>query len=383
MESLGRLSQAEFDSVDIHSLDELSSGEEITLSPLQFDHGEYTPLEQFVHNLALLPEKPKRVHKYQLSINGKVAQDSMDLYLANKSEGSSALKTILNTPYHYLIEKEGLLPKKDAEHFDLGTFCHSAFLEPKKFKKVLIEPKASKTTTEGCKEQITFYSEVLGIEPLDCSDLKIGFLRDHIDTLKAKAKDANYTFVKEDHAKIIECIRFSYMRYGDGLLPKLFKYVMPEVSMYGKDPSTGIRVKVRPDAIMLEEDFGMNGIVSMKTTNATSKEAFERDAAKFKYELSEGMYLDVASNVTGRKFTTVLMVVMQTQPPYATMVLYWNAEDLQIGKYKYYQALDVLKRCRETNEWLGFDCKAENGNYGIMEMKLPAYVKMELPSQGI
>ena len=375
---------SEVENFDVYDLSDAVAGDALVeLSPLQFDTGEYTSLDQFVFNLALLPDKPKRVHNYQLSLNGRVAQDKMSNYLSHEGESSSALKEILKTPRHYLIHKNEELPKRSADHFELGTFVHSAFLEPAKFDKVIVEPKANKATIEGCKELVIFYWRTLNMYGEDLSQLNHGALKYLVVELRSKAEELGCTFVKEDDAQIINCIRATYKMYGGGILPKIFKAIKSEVSMYGKDPSTGLKVKIRPDALMLEENFGVNGIISLKTTSATTEDAFVRDAAKYKYELSEGMYLDVASSVTGRRFSATLMVVLQTVVPYGIMVFYWDAEDLYVGKYKYHQALDILKQCKDTNQWLGFDCKAEAGNYGILEMKLPAYTKLELPSQGI
>lgn len=354
---------------------------ETKTNELHFDAEDYTPFQQFVFNLSLLPDKPKRVHNYKLSLNGKVRQDAMSSYLADSSDYSGALKEILKTPRHYLIEKRSELPEPDASHFDLGTFIHSAFLEPKMFSKVLVEPKYSRATIEGCKSLIYFYWEVLSTYGEDVSTWRLPQLKELLAELERKAKTEGFTFVSEDDTKIINCIRATYKMYGDGMLKRFFKYLKPECSMYGVDPSTGIKVKIRPDALMLEENFGFNGIVSMKSTSAASLEAFCSDCAKFKYELAEGMYLDVASHVTGRQFTATVMIMIQTVAPYCIAAWYWDAEDLQVGKYKYRQALDLLQQCRETNEWLGFDCRAEDGNHGFIEMKLPNYVKAELPPQ--
>lgn len=140
-------------------------------------------------------------------------------------------------------------------------------------------------------------------------------------------------------------------------------------------------MKIRPDGLLLEENFGVNAILSVKTTNATSVEAFMRDCAKYRYELAEGMYLKVAGEITGREFTATLMVMAQTVLPFQVAVFYWDAEDLQVGKYKYAQALDIVKQCRAADTWPGFDAKAEEGAHGIIQCKLPDYIKAELLPQ--
>ena len=95
------------------------------------------------------------------------------------------------------------------------------------------------------------------------------------------------------------------------------------------------------------------------------------------------MYLKVASEITGRPFTATLMLMIQSVIPFQMALLFWDAEDLQIGKYKYTQALDIVKECRETNTWPGFDALAEEGAFGIIQAKLPSFIKSELKPQYI
>lgn len=375
----GVISAQELEGLDPGVLDTLGVSETV-LSPLQFDRTEYTPFEEFLHRLSQLPEKPKKVHNYSLSVNGRVVNDRMEKYLAHEGESSSLLKEALKSPRHYLYARGN--KRKDVRHFELGTFIHSAILEPSRFNKVLVEPEASRAKNEGLHTLIRYYWELLG-DPQDCvlDDLKMPALRDKLYLLEARAAEAGYTFVDTETSRIINNIRIDFKVYGGGILPKMMQYVKTETSMYGKDPSTGLKVKIRPDGLLLEENFGINAILSVKTTCATSVEAFMRDCAKFRYELAEGMYLKAASEITGRRFTATVMVMAQTVMPYQVAVFYWDAEDLEIGKYKYTQAMDIVKQCMDANSWPGFDSKAESGAYGIIQCKLPDYIKSELLPQ--
>lgn len=355
-------------------------GEE--LSPLQFDRTEYTPFEEFVHRLEQLPDAPVKVRNYALSIHGRVANDRMDRYLAAEGESSSLLKEALKSPRHYLVSRNMEIAPRNTDHFELGTFAHQAILEPSKFEKVIVEPKASRGQIAGVCSLIEFYCALLGV-PLTTifSDMKMGELRDMLSGLEAEASIRGYTAITADYASIIRAMRISFNTYGGGILPKIMRYVKPETSMYGRDASTGMKVKIRPDGLLLEENFGLNAILSVKTTSATSVEAFMRDCAKFRYELAEGMYLKVASDITGRRFTGTVMIMAQTVIPYQVAVFYWDAEDLEIGKYKYAQALDIVAQCRAANHWPGFDAKAEAGAHGIIQAKLPTYIRAELLPQ--
>lgn len=349
---------------------------------LRFDRGEYTPFEELVHRLGLLPDTPPRTFNYRLSVRGRVTHDSMDRYLAAKGNSSSLLKEALNSPRHYYIKSRQVLPARRAHHFELGTFIHSAILEPDMFAKVRVLPDANRFTREGLYDLVRFYGDTLGLPwGYDLDAMKIQGLRGVLRDLESRAADMGYTFIGEEDRAIIDVIRASYMTYGDGILPRLMRHAKVETSMYGRDAATRLPVKIRPDGIILSESLGVNLIVSVKTTSATSVETFLRDCAKYRYELAEGMYLDVASEITGRPFSGTLMIMAQTVMPYQVAAIYWDAEDLQIGKYKYRQALDIVKQCTDADSWPGFDSKAESGSYGIIQGKLPDYIKSELLPQ--
>lgn len=352
------------------------------LSPLQFDRMEYTPFEEFLHLLSQLPENPKRVHNYALSVHGRVVNDRMEKYLTHEGESSSLLKEALKSPRHYLVARNMELKPRNTDHFDLGTFAHQAILEPSKFEKVIVEPKENRGQINGVCRLIGFYSELLGIpQAVILSSLKLPALKDMLSDLETRSVNMGYTTISEDYSSIIRAMKVSFKTYGGGILPKMMQYVKTETSMYSKDPSTGLKVKIRPDGLLLAENFGINAILSVKTTSATSVEAFMRDCAKYRYELAEGMYLKVASEVTGRKFTATVMIMAQTVMPYQVAAFYWDAEDLEIGKYKYAQAMDIVKQCMNAGLWPGFDAKAESGAYGIIQCKLPDYIKSELLPQ--
>lgn len=365
---------------EVYDLAGASAGE--PLSELRFDREDYTPFEQLLEHIQQLPDRPCRVSPKALSVNGRVVADRMDKYLAHTGESSSLLKEALKSPRHYYIARHTELKPRNTPHFDFGTLVHSAVLEPTKFAKVKILPDVNLSTTEGCRTMIRYYWELLGMQgDIDILDYKIGALRESIAELSGQASAAGYTFVKADDSQIINIIRICYMTYGDGILPKIMRYVQPETSMYGVDASTGLRVKIRPDGLLLEENFGINAILSIKTTSAPSVEAFYRDCAKFRYELSEGMYLKVASEITGRRFTATLMLMIQNVAPFQMALIFWDAEDLQIGKYKYAQSMDIVKQCRDAKRWDGFDALAEEGAFGIIQGKLPYYIKNELSPQ--
>lgn len=369
-------------------LSEASAGEELKGMPeLHFDRSEYLDFEQLKWLLSELPSKPsaKKPSTKSLSVNGKVVNDRMDKYLAAAGESSSALKEALKSPRHYLLYKNEELPEKDESHFTLGTFIHSAFLEPSKFAKVRVLPEnGKKNSIEGLKVLIRYYWELLSIAPdAFLNEKKADALKEMVFDLETKAAEQGYTFIASQDEKIVKLVYSSYKTYGGGIIPRLIANGRTETSMYGVDRETGLKVKIRPDCMLLEEQLGANIILSVKTTSATSLEGFMRDAARYRYELAEGMYLQVASEITGRQFSGTLMLIAQTVIPFQCALLWLDAEDLECGKYKYHQALDIVRQAKESDCWPGFETYAEEDASGVIQIRFPNWIKSELKPQYI
>lgn len=373
---------------EVSDLDGASlAGGELGATELHFDRTEYTELNELAFELKDLPRKPaeKKPSCKSLSVNGRVVQDRMEKYLAADGESSSALKEVLKSPRHYYIYKNEDIRPKDESHFTLGTFIHSAFLEPSKFAKVKVLPaEGNRTSKAGLTVLIKFMWELLCIPPdAFLSEMSMTDMRETLYDLENAAKRAGFSFIDADMAQIVKIVQFSYKTYGNGIIPRLIANGRTEVSMYGRDSGTGQKVKIRPDCILLEEQIGANIILSVKTTSATSIDGFMRDAAKYRYELAEGMYLQVASEITGRKFTGTLMLIAQTVIPFQCALLWLDAEDLECGKYKYQQAIDIVKQCKDANNWPGFEAYAEDETNGIIRVHFPPYIKAELKPQYI
>lgn len=354
-----------------------------TLRPLRYDRTQYADFEEFLEHVHDLPSRKKRVPKSVLSVNGRVVSDSMDAYLSHAGESSSALKQALVTPRHYVTYKDPRI-ERDRKHFQLGTFCHLAFLQPELFRKVRTAPKADRSTINGVKTLIEWYWEQLGISA-ECSlrEMNHRELKELLHDCERRFQEAGYVCIPADDSLKIELVRKVYNTYGGGILPRLLKLADAETSFYDIDPLTGLKEKVRPDAMLLEENIGLNIVVSFKTTSANTIEQFARDAVKYKYDLSEGMYLDVMSRITGRRFCGTLMVVLQTCEPWQIFVLWWSPEDLEAGKYKYRQAMEIVAECKEKRSFPGYDARAENGAHGIIRFALPEYFRLAVPEQNI
>lgn len=377
----------------LDALGKASVGER-EINPLSFNPDDYATIQEVVSHL-IHRKKTVEVSELlaQLSVNGVVIQDPMEEYLKKPANSASALKQILKTPLHYWCYIHERIPVQSKKAFEFGTFCHMAFLEPDLFDALIVEPNYSMATTEGVKKSIEFWEKTL--KDVMKKKGKKHLLKNAKDALKRSGlnatkqdglkryreelmKRAGKITINEVDKKKIDLVRRHYYTYGGGILPDLMKGAATEVSFYGRDGETGLPVKIRPDGLQLEENIGCNAIISFKTTSAEDVEKFAYDAAKFQYHLAEGMYLDVASQVTGRKFNAVICVMLQTVEPFLPAVFMYHPDDLQNGKYRYRCAITDVATCINSKQFPGFDAKAEFGNMGIIELSLPEWSKREL-----
>jgi hypothetical protein len=354
----------------------LSNAEEVEeLNPLAYNPDDYPEVSEMLdYILTHSSEPPVEIDINSLANAGEIKADTMDEYLGSVAAGSSSLKEVIKNPagYFFYMNDKANFKEKKKSHFELGTFAHLAFLEPKLFDMCVVEPTVNLATTDGVVNLILFYEKLNKCTGVEIGAWKIDEKKAYLQNLKSECK---FVMIQEEHKLIIDIIKRNYYQYAGGIIPMILKGAINERSFYAADQATGIKVKVRPDSFNIEENIGVNAIISFKTTASPTIGKFIYDAAKFQYELSEGMYQEVISQVTGRKFNCTIMIMLQTVAPYLPAVFWWDGEDLQNGKYKYRYALDTVKECEEKRLWPGFESLAESGNYGIINMHLPEWSK--------
>lgn len=372
--------------MEAFDLNGFAEGEE--LNPSAYNPKNYPTKEEmldFIYSNSHTP--PVNIDLKELSVNGLVKRDPMEMYLKSKHISSSNLKNALKTPRSFYYDYERVFEEKEKPCFQLGTFAHMAFLEPRLFELVKVEPKYSQSSKEGVLGMIKFYSDLLSNdknyildseEEIPSEKWNFNDLKEYRDYKKQKCIDLGYSFISEDMSMIIKALERNYYWYGGGIIPLLLKGAYSEVSFYGKDEETGLDVRVRPDYFNIAENIGVNAVISFKTTRADDLGKFYYDCAKLKYELSEGMYQEVMSSITGRNFNVTIMIMLQTVEPFDVAVLFWAPDDLANGKYKYHYALSIVKDCFDKDWFPGYDAKAEEGARGIIDMQLPEWSKKML-----
>lgn len=361
------------------------------------------PNAHFIAN-AMVSKGKERKHIYtkDLNVNGVAVADNMENYLEKNALQSSHLKQALLSPLHFYFsldedKKEIEKLKGRKNYFELGTFLHQCILEPTKFSRVIVEPKLSLTTKEGVSGLIDFWEKIIEKQEYGYDENKEKISPEQSKKLAIKRVDevglkiekqdgkkiyyyalkeiAGIEAVSEEHFLKIQILKKHYDNYGGGILKDLLRYSKREISFYSE--YDGMDLKVRPDAIQFEENIGVNAIISIKSTACEDLRAFYYNAAKLNYDLSEGMYQEVVSQVTGRDFNTTIMIMLQTVAPFGIAVLVWNGEDIEVGKSKFHTSLQIAKDCISKDTYKGYDAFSDD-NFGLIDMKLPSWNNSEI-----
>ena len=366
------------------------------------------PKADTIVNFLLEKNEKQHVYTKDLNVNGTAVQDEMDKYLGIDAYQSSHFKQALITPLHLgfsleddktELEKLKTTPK----YFELGSFLHQCILEPTKFGRVIVEPKHSLASKEGVESLINFWEQELQKQGFGYNDqsqqittaeslqlalndvVKLGLNIDKQDGKKtyynALKSIVGLEAVSEEHYLKIQILKKHYENYGGGILKDFLLHSKREISFY-YNHKNGLKLKCRPDAIQFAENIGVNAIISIKSTACEDLKAFTYSAAKLNYDLTEGMYQEVVSTVSGRDFNTTIMIMLQTVAPFGIAILVWSAEDIEMGKYKFRTALQIAEECKEKSLYNGYETFDEEGNFGLINMQLPTWNNKEfLPTQ--
>lgn len=247
-----------------------------------------------------------------------------DVYHASRGISSSGLQTCIErSPAHYRYERDN--PQRK-DYFDVGNVTHTGVMEPTRLNERLHVVDAPNWTTKAAREE-----------------------RDRV----RQREPHKYVLNQSQYAEAMQYIRSvreASARFGLDPNPMaLFERAAIEVSFAAIDSATGMTVRARPDALLIQQRL----IIDLKTDADASPEGFRRNAHKHGYGMRAHAYIETIAGALQEDPAdwTFLWVVVEKSAPYAVAMYSSTPTLLQLGARDYRKALDLVASCERTGIW--------------------------------
>lgn len=266
---------------------------------------------------------------------------SNEEYHKHPALSRSALSLFDRSPLHFwhrYINPGFVHTESDSPALRFGTACHMRVLEPELFAETYVlapsESKNSKAYKEAAAEAAEAGKKMLTQQEYDQLTGMLNSLQSHPKAYPAL--------------------------FGHGGIN--------ETSWIGKDPKTGLELKVRPDRIMKS-----GALVDLKTSIDASASHFQRSAVNFGYCLQAAFYQHVMGICTGKQPVNFYFVVVEKEPPYAVSVFQASQAFIAYGRCEMHRLLGSIKSCKKAygpNQWPSY-------SDDIQVLELPSWIKFQ------
>lgn len=233
-------------------------------------------------------------------------------YHSHPAIGKSGLDLINRSPAHYYAAAR----REPSKAMALGSAVHAAILEP-----------------------TVFEAEYLC---LSVNDRRTAAYK---DAAKNHPADRILTGTENDTVKAIRAAVLAHPLAAQ-LLSQPGK---AEVSLFARDPVTGVEVKARPDFLT---DDGY--IIDLKTSRDASPAEFSRSIYNYRYHVQAAWYADVYEWATCKPCAGFTFIVVESDLPHNVQVYQLDDISTGIGRSEYRRNLNTYAECLATGIWPGY-----------------------------
>jgi len=122
-----------------------------------------------------------------------------------------------------------------------------------------------------------------------------------------------------------------------------------ERSIYWTHAETGVRIRVRPDWLILRPNLAV--IVDLKTTTDASPKACSKAIANYAYHQQGALYVDGVYAAYNPADVRFFFVFQSKRAPYLVTVRELGDQDQEIGRARNEKALHIYAECEANDEW--------------------------------
>ncbi len=235
-------------------------------------------------------------------------QLSNEQYHASEGISKSGIDRVARSPQHFV--SGGI--HEPSRAMEIGTAIHCAVLEPMVYKR--------EYRTVDCMARTS------AIYKAACKD-----------------RDSSLVLTQAEGDKI-EGMQAAIMRNKSAAM-LLSGEGQNELSVFAKDPETGVLVKCRFDRLI-------GGVaVDLKKTQDARSPAFSRAIENYRYHVQAAFYMDVYHWATGETLSSFKFIAVEESSPHGVRVYTINEESIMVGRALYRDALNIYAECLDKGEW--------------------------------
>lgn len=254
-------------------------------------------------------------------------------YHAHPAISKSGLDLIMRSPAHYAYREQ----REASRTLVIGSATHAAILEPAMFaEKYMLLKDVPDRRSSAYKEAVKIYGEEFVL---------VSHEADRVVAMQESVKRNNVA------RRLLE------------------EAGRAELSIFTKDPITGVEVKIRPDWIC-------SRMVDLKTCRDARDFKFSRSINEYNYHVQHAFYSDVWFWAFGERLPFSFLA-LESDMPHNCKV--YNLDDIAVeqGRRMYRQALNKYAECLSSGDWHGYE---EEESY----ITLPSYaIDLEIESEEV
>lgn len=220
----------------------------------------------------------------------------------------SGLKAILRSPAHF----------KSAEHqstraMEIGSAIHCAALEPERF------------------AEMYHCADVIDRRAALYKRLADQYGGEYVLTNNESALVSGMSQALRNHIE----------------WPYIGKDFQPEVSIFAVEPTYGLLVKCRFDAVSILRGCA----IDLKKTQDARRDAFSRAIFNYQYHMQDAWYRKVFELATGYALDDFRFFAVEEKKPHGVMAYSIGEESRMIGAALCEDALAIYAECLESDSW--------------------------------
>lgn len=166
-----------------------------------------------------------------------------------------------------------------------------------------------------------------------------------------------------------ECVAMAASVRGNPTANALLSHGKAEQSLTWTDPS-GVEMRARVDWLPDPVPGLSFTAVDLKTTGGSAHPLeFSRQAAKFEYVMQAAHYIEGIKACRLHDNPEFVLIVVETKAPYLVSLVQFDEYDLQIGREKIAEAVNIYRGCMESGVWPGYSPNIET-------IQMPAWYRI-------